>query len=479
MTQLSLAFQNLVYGCGCFCTILFVAVLPSSFVVTVHGHGLLTHPPSKNGGTLSIPDEGSTTHFARASYGIIDKAFFHQDHSKTPWTRPGDFDHHLAADLIAGHPETLHPCGCNAAVNIGECAGVVHASGFGERLYDLDDIEPVSWSQGSIQETAWNAWANHAGGDIFMLCSKQDFDACRDTLLPNPPRDATEEQTTEYLNCVWNCFESHTLEWAEEDDESSDWSQKIQYEDEDCTYATMTPQVKVGKDGNLHRYTPIPDSLQVTNGGEGMCMWDSVTSFSNQRAYSEFLSSFGDTDTCDWGPDSHSPYQWHVFDKVVVPTDIPTGEYLLSWRWDGYMADQMWTNCADVRIVDQNDASGQSVFGSDGCPTMPPTPVVDSSPPPTPSPLPPPTQAPTTPSPPTSTPPPTPPSNTALHCDSGYTGLRPYDSCKSFYHCVSGELRSAGVTPCPAGTLFDMEFQYCNWSHLVDCTISQNDFWKT
>lgn len=75
--------------------------------VSVNGHGLLTFPSSKNGGTLSIPHASATEHFALASFGIIDKAFFDNDHSITPWMRPGEFDYELSRDVIAGHPQTL------------------------------------------------------------------------------------------------------------------------------------------------------------------------------------------------------------------------------------------------------------------------------------------------------------------------------------------------------------------------------------
>ena len=105
-------------------------------------------------------------HFALASYGIIDKAFFDNDHSKTPWTRPGEFSFEHARDLLPGHPQTLHPCGCNSH-GIEQCAGVDEASGFGEVTGPLEsnpDIVPVEWSLGSIQDTAWNAWVNHGGG---------------------------------------------------------------------------------------------------------------------------------------------------------------------------------------------------------------------------------------------------------------------------------------------------------------------------
>mmetsp|Transcript_5113 Transcript_5113/g.7878 ORF Transcript_5113/g.7878 Transcript_5113/m.7878 type:complete len:540 (-) Transcript_5113:1384-3003(-) len=444
----------------------------------VDGHGLLTVPASKNGGTVSIPLESTSKHYTLASYGIIDKAFFDQDHSKTPWTRPGDFDHILANDLLAGHPETLHPCGCNAG-DVSNCAGVIHASGFGETTLG-NMITPPTWRRGSTQETAWNAWVNHAGGHIYMLCKKTQFDSCRDTMLPPNPLDATKEQEADYLQCVWDCFESNTLEWGDAGEGTDAWSQKLQYQDDHCTYVTMDPTTKVGKNGSLWRFTPIPDSLQVSNGGEGKCTWDSVASFSNSKALDHFVESFGNEAVCDWGLDSHAPSDWHLFDKVEIPMDIEEGEYLLSWRWDAYTADQMWTNCADITIappLEGDETQGSSNFDDECPPNSNPTPVPappistspissteEPTPLPTPAPIPSPVSSPPSPMPNIVNPPTTP----SLSCPSGYTGIRPHDHCTKYYHCVGGNL-AGEVLGCPAGTLFDVNYQYCNWSNLVTC----------
>ena len=43
---------------------------------------------------------------------------------------------------------------------------------------------------------------------------------------------------------------------------------------------------------------------------------------------------------------------WSVMDRVLVPSDLELGEYLLSWRWDCEETRQVWQNCADVTIVD-------------------------------------------------------------------------------------------------------------------------------
>ena len=37
--------------------------------------------------------------------------------------------------------------------------------------------------------------------------------------------------------------------------------------------------------------------------------------------------------------------------QVVVPADIPAGDYVVGWRWDCEMTSQVWSNCADITVV--------------------------------------------------------------------------------------------------------------------------------
>mmetsp|Transcript_6026 Transcript_6026/g.15697 ORF Transcript_6026/g.15697 Transcript_6026/m.15697 type:complete len:141 (+) Transcript_6026:211-633(+) len=40
-----------------------------------------------------------------------------------------------------------------------------------------------------------------------------------------------------------------------------------------------------------------------------------------------------------------------VEDRVVVPTGIPAGDYVLRWRWDCEASSQVWTTCSDITVV--------------------------------------------------------------------------------------------------------------------------------
>ena len=40
-----------------------------------------------------------------------------------------------------------------------------------------------------------------------------------------------------------------------------------------------------------------------------------------------------------------------ISDRVLIPKDLPPGEYVLGWRWDCEETAQIWQNCADVSIT--------------------------------------------------------------------------------------------------------------------------------
>jgi len=50
------------------------------------------------------------------------------------------------------------------------------------------------------------------------------------------------------------------------------------------------------------------------------------------------------------GQVASTPWPWSIVDKMEVPNNLPSGDYLLSWRWDCEQSSQVWQNCADVRI---------------------------------------------------------------------------------------------------------------------------------
>jgi len=46
-------------------------------------------------------------------------------------------------------------------------------------------------------------------------------------------------------------------------------------------------------------------------------------------------------------------FQFNIFDEVVVPKDLPLGDYVLSFRYESEQTPQIWAQCADITIGDE------------------------------------------------------------------------------------------------------------------------------
>jgi len=309
------------------------------------GHAMLTVPHSKNNGFPGSYALDRSDYYTTASWWL-DRAYFGTP-KVTPWMQPGHFSWADARDL-PDVTQTFHPCGCYNPHGVEFCAGVELAQGFGETSMGPSvgpKVTPPRWPRGTQQVTAFNMYANHGGGYIYMLCKRTEFLQCRTDHLSEPIRSSTREQQDAYLKCIWDCFESHVLDFAD--------SQWLEYQEQKDMNVTMKPSNREGLPSqSTWRWIPIPDTTQITGGGDGMCSWDAVDSFSNDAVKLRFTEDFGAENVCDTGPKVHNPNNWQVKDKIILPDNLPVGEYLLSWRWDCYMADQIWSNCADVEITD-------------------------------------------------------------------------------------------------------------------------------
>jgi len=62
----------------------------------------------------------------------------------------------------------------------------------------------------------------------------------------------------------------------------------------------------------------------------------------------------------------------------------------------------------------------------------------------------------------------TPPPAPVMCCPPNYTGLRAYDDCAQYYHCVEGVV-TGPLLKVPVGTLFDETMQNFNFANLVAC----------
>jgi len=53
--------------------------------------------------------------------------------------------------------------------------------------------------------------------------------------------------------------------------------------------------------------------------------------------------------------------KWHITDQLYAPAT--PGDYILQWRWDNEQTPQIWTTCADISVVQDEDISGAVING--------------------------------------------------------------------------------------------------------------------
>merc|ERR1712146_232498 len=135
------------------------------------------------------------------------------------------------------------------------------------------------------------------------------------------------------------CFQSNVLTFA-------GTNSSIHYENSTTHYEAdkkIRTRTYVAPDGSQWRTNPIPVCISSTSQYpiHGSPTPDCPTGTMFEPGFTEFTQGF----LVPGGKNRFS-----VMDEVNVPTKV--GKYVLSWRWDCEEADQVWTSCADIEIVD-------------------------------------------------------------------------------------------------------------------------------
>jgi len=266
-------------------------------------------------------------------FGIVDLAMRY-----TPWRAPGFAPVHdpcgTAGGLLPGQHAHADP----------EIQGGVQQGMSGQDLPEVPGVK-AQWAQGSIQEVAWGINANHGGGYAYRLCPKK-----------------SGERLTEA------CFQQHHLEFVGD----KSW---IQYSD-DLSNRTAIPAVRTSEGtnpaGSQWTRNPIPACGGLTGGGihDHSCEkaqfqpplsdWikphpkfapvPGLYGYGQGHCVDPITATDRACSAAEWDFWSER-FNFNIIDTVRVPTNLPTGEYVLSFRWDCEQTPQIWTNCADLTIT--------------------------------------------------------------------------------------------------------------------------------
>jgi len=264
----------------------------------------------------------------------------------SPWRAPGYAQVYGSGCGVAGGSLQRYANGGFMPFH-GGSAGIWydHPQGFDGK--DLPEMDATVWQLGTSVEVAWTILANHGGGYQYRLCKKSS--------------GISEE-----------CFQQPPLKFAGNISAivKSDGS-KVHF-----------PMTKVTKGtwpaGSEWARNPVPgckmcDSVQDKCGppltpvplgqpGGGMsdawsrqidCIFECSGSPQNVPknftwecpAGTEFFPALGGVSGFA------TASEWSIMDKVVIPSNLDEGDYLLSWRWDTEGSWQVFQSCADIRLT--------------------------------------------------------------------------------------------------------------------------------
>jgi hypothetical protein len=220
-------------------------------------------------------------------------------HKYNPWRAPGKAPVNDPCGLASGgnHANSY------AAVPAGYTDGAK-----GSEV--LPETEATLWQAGATAQVGWGLSAQHSGGYSYRLCPKTAA--------------LTEE-----------CFQSNTLTYS--------GNQSIHWNDDSAPDKEIMTRTYTAPDGSQWRTNPVPACLYEDRAHAGHATADCAGGTEFEPGFDEFTQGF-------LRPANTGNNKWSVMDQVNVPNK--PGQYVLGWRWDCEEADQVWTSCADIEIVD-------------------------------------------------------------------------------------------------------------------------------
>jgi hypothetical protein len=225
-------------------------------------------------------------------------------------------------------------------------------------------MQPTEWKRGAVVEVGFALTANHGGGYSYRLCPKNE-------------------------NVSEDCFQRHVLRFA-------GGKHRLQYGA--LAFPSPVPHYEIPRltvtegthpAGSEWARNPIPTCLMMDRSECAGLQDDELIQCAQSAAgygIAQCPPNMTEFDEPLPGLSGHMPFwlsqispdvpQWSnvvaplsgqismgfpfsIIDEVVVPEDLPEGDYLLSWRWDCEQSSQVWQNCADIRVVAKSDMASQ------------------------------------------------------------------------------------------------------------------------
>lgn len=277
------------------------------------------------------------------------------------WTLNMDAEEFAAEDSYQfnpwrapGHAPVVDPCGQAggkmAYQHIGGDSDYFNTTNggmgmLGSRLPPIPVSKRTKWKAGTYVEVQWGVRYNHGGGYSYRLCPANE--TLTEECFQRTPLEF--DRTKQVLK--WN---NGTLQYPMGDKaifvdgnvtypRGSTWARNPIPRIWDSKVGLHNPSACPGPSTRAH---PLPGCMAFP----APCPWDTY----NKSGLLPCEQEDGLLGRCDGNGMSQCGSDWVVgviSDHVLIPKDLPAGEYVLGWRWDCEETAQIWQNCADVSIT--------------------------------------------------------------------------------------------------------------------------------
>jgi len=363
------------------------SVCLGALVGLCEGHGHITYPPSRHGGNYSkagfcqtgeclwfsqpttIPGKPTLNNPMARTYNVKVSSGPHDWSRKMPWRAPGTAPVKGSGCGVAGGNVLPIPNGGNAPPGVQQ----------GSDGLLLPETKPTVWKKGQVAEVAWAITANHGGGYSWRLCHKHR-NITEECFQQNVLRFAGNVSFLQYSDVIPNREGFLKLPRMElplvvvSEGTFPPGSQWARNPVPSCSYCdqakcgtrlpNMTewfePHAGGSKDHSKYvggeEWWKQEQCAQDCAGFSMMACPPGMTQFPEPLpGIGSYLGAFLVNEHAD--PPSSTGIEglpYSIVDRIIVPSHIEAGEYLLSWRWDCEQSPQIWQNCADVLITDDD-----------------------------------------------------------------------------------------------------------------------------
>jgi hypothetical protein len=186
----------------------------------------------------------------------------------------------------------------------------------------------ANWTAGTSVQVTWGIRYNHGGGYQYRLCPAES--ELTEECFRNMP--LAFDRTKQFL--VWN----NGTRWLND---------KAIFVDQ----GTIPP-------GSTWARNPIPRVNDDNTGLQNATSCPGPSGTSGPGCIQFPAPCPQDTGRLPWSTDGSGQGEcsgdWTagvIEDSVLLPKDLPAGDYVLGWRYDAEETAQVWQNCADVTIA--------------------------------------------------------------------------------------------------------------------------------